>query len=160
MSGEAYSTKSGMACAELWRRMWKAHASIIATCYVNKVAAHATDEDVARGYPQQWRDGNACADAAAKQALDLHPRNEAAEVDADLQQQVAKYMIKFFARQAKHALEGGHHIAEDCEEVMAELSKLPGSWHPAANEARTRSDARWISPLQMLPQSSALRRCT
>ena len=73
LDGEAYTTRASMACAELWKRLWRARRAIRAEVIATKVAARVSDGDVRKGYPIRWKDGNSCADAAAKGAFALHP---------------------------------------------------------------------------------------
>ena len=44
---------------------------------------HATEAMVLEGYPAFWREGNGFADAAAKHALALHPRDHDVESVVD-----------------------------------------------------------------------------
>ena len=113
LAGEAYTIGSRMACAELWKRLWRAQKALAGKVTAIKVCAHASDNDVLEGYPQRWRDGNACADAAAKNALSLHPRDDRMEYLADLQWRTTRYLVKLLARLTKYAGKDAHHRKQE-----------------------------------------------
>ena len=84
--------------SDIWRRIWRAHDKREHPIRVNKVKAHATEVDVARGYPTLWKEANAYADAGAKQGRSMHPRDVTLERKACKAYVLLQLVARFIAR--------------------------------------------------------------
>ena len=78
-SGPTSCTGAAHVHADIWRKVHALNDGRKHQVRVEKVKAHATEADLAQGYPSWYKEGNAYADAGAKIGRTRHPRNQAEE---------------------------------------------------------------------------------
>ena len=102
--GPSATTRAGHCHADAWRTVWALHEARDFPVMAAKCKAHVADSDIDAGYPQRLKDGNSCADAAAKDGLAEH------DVPGDLLRDTllvfgfAVYIAKFATRMHAAAL--------------------------------------------------------
>ena len=78
-SGPTSCTGAAHVHADIWRKVHALNDGRKYQIRVEKVNAHATESDLAQGYPRWYKEGNAYADAGAKVGRTKHPRNQIEE---------------------------------------------------------------------------------
>jgi len=96
--GPTGTTGAGHVHADIWRRIWLYHDARAIPIKVAKVMAHATKAEVAAGYNVWFKEGNAYADAGAKEGRMMHSRDVCLEGKITKSQVLVQMMARYLAR--------------------------------------------------------------